>query len=295
MAIWKIRSIAVVFVLSGLLALARAPAGSGERVFITLASTTSTQNSGLLAHILPLFEAESGIVVRVIAVGTGQAIRIAKRGDADVLLVHHRSSEEVFVKDGFGVRRHDVMYNDFVIVGPKSDPARIVGSGDGAAALAQIAKARAVFVSRGDNSGTHKKENELWSAARVDPVPSSGTWYLETGLGMGAALNVASEKNAYVLSDRGTWISFSNKSDLVVLVEGDKNLFNPYGVILVDPQRHPHVKAKEGQIFIDWITSRRGQAAIAGFRRDGQQLFYPSGESVAPRADTDAGAAPAQP
>lgn len=252
-------------------ALPAAAAGS-----ITVASTTSTEASGLFGHLLPAFEQETGIDVRVVAVGTGQALEIARRGDADVLLVHHKPSEERFVAEGFGVERHPVMYNDFVIVGLDSDPAGIEGMTDAAAALARIARAEAPFVSRGDDSGTNKKELELWSAAGIDPRAASGTWYRETGSGMGRTLNTAAAMDAYALADRGTWISFSNRRGLEVLVEGDERLFNPYGVILVSPERFPHVNAEAGQRFIDWLTSEPGQQAIASFRLDGQRLFTPN-------------------
>lgn len=259
------------------------PSKAEPQDFITVASTTSTQNSGLFAHVLPIFEKDTGIKVRVVAVGTGQAIEIAKRGDADVLLVHHTKSERAFVKDGYGVARHDVMYNDFVIVGPRDDPAEIAGEKDVPAAFARIARKRATFVSRSDNSGTHKREMEIWELAKHDPRPDSGTWYLETGSGMGTALNIAAGKNAYTLTDRGTWLSFKNRGDLRILVEHDKRLFNPYGIILVNPDRHPHVKANAGQTFVDWIISPAGQAAIASYKRNGQQLFHPN---AAPHPDT---------
>ena len=251
------------------------PAFAAER-FITVASTTSTENSGLFQAILPLFERATGIAVRVVAVGTGQAIRMAERGDADVLFVHHRPSEERFVAGGFGVERHDVMYNDYVLVGPHDDPAG-VGSRSGVVdALARIAAKRAVFVSRGDDSGTHKRELGLWQAAGINAEAASGSWYRESGAGMGTTLNIASGMGAYTLSDRGTWLNFSNKGDLVVLVEGDQRLFNPYGVILVNPERHPHVKAAEGQTFIDWLLSPGGQQAIGAYRIDGQPVFFPN-------------------
>ncbi len=249
-----------------------------ETPAITLASTTSTENSGLFAHLLPQFTQSTGIAVRVVAVGTGQALRIARNGDADVLLVHHRPSEEAFVAEGYGVRRHDVMYNDFVLVGPRADPARLRGLDDAAAALARIAAARAPFASRGDDSGTHKKELDLWAAAGLDPSAASGSWYRETGSGMGATLNAATGMGAYALSDRATWLAFRNKGDVEVLVEGDPRLFNPYGVILVNPARHPHVHAREGQAFIDWLVSDPGQAAIAAYRLDGRQLFFPNAD-----------------
>ncbi len=251
------------------------PAQASEH-FITVASTTSTENSGLFAHLLPQFTHATGIDVRVIAVGTGQALRIARNGDADVLLVHHRASEERFVAEGYGVRRHDVMFNDFVLVGPGADPAGVRGQTDAAQALARIARARALFASRGDDSGTHKKERELWAASGIDPVEASGAWYQETGSGMGATLNAAAGMGAYALSDRATWLAFRNKGDLEVLVEGDTRLFNPYGVILVNPAKHPHVNARYGQAFIDWLVSEPGQNAIAAHRLDGRQLFFPS-------------------
>ncbi len=254
-------------------------AGAAER-FITVASTTSTKNSGLFDHILPLFEKKTGIQVRVVAVGTGQAIRLARNGDTDVLFVHHRPSEEKFVADGFGVQRFGVMYNDFVIAGPKDDPARIAGMRDAAKALKKIAGARAPFVSRGDDSGTHKKELALWRAAGVDTARASGTWYRETGSGMGATLNTASAMQGYALADRGTWLSFKNRAGLRVLVEGDTRLFNPYGVILVNPKRHPHVKADLGREFIAWLISPEGQAAIGAFRVNGQVLFKPNATAV---------------
>jgi tungstate transport system substrate-binding protein len=241
--------------------------------YITVASTTSTQNSGLFRHILPTFTAASGIDVRVVAVGTGAAIRLARSGDADVLLVHHKASEENFVAEGFGVRRHPIMFNDFVIVGPGDDPAKISGKTDAAQALAEIARTRTAFVSRGDNSGTHKRELELWAAAGVDPRAASRTWYRQTGSGMGATLNVGAAMGAYALSDRGTWLSFGNKRDLAVLVEGDARLRNEYGAILVSQQRHPHVKSRDGQALIDWLISPAGRAAINGFKIESMQLF----------------------
>ncbi len=243
---------------------------------ILLQSTTSTANSGLYDHILPLFKDKTGIQVNVVAVGTGQAIKNAKNGDADVLLVHAKSAEEKFVDEGYGVKRFDVMYNDFIIVGPPSDPARIVGTRDAATALQIIAKSESIFTSRGDNSGTHKKELSLWEAADVDPSTASGTWYRETGSGMGATLNAAVGMGAYALTDRGTWISFKNRGEFRILVQGDKHLFNQYGVILVNPKKHTRVKAAEGQMFIDWILSDEGQSAIASYKLDGQQLFYPN-------------------
>jgi tungstate transport system substrate-binding protein len=244
--------------------------------FITVASTTSTENSGLFRHLLPLFQQETGIAVRVVAVGTGQAIELAQRGDADVLFVHHTPSEEQFVAAGFGVVRFDVMYNDFVVVGPRADPAGITGMSDVAAALAQVAAKPTLFVSRGDDSGTHKLELSLWKTAGVNVAAASGTWYREAGAGMGATLNTASGLDAYTLTDRGTWLSFKNRGNLLVLVEGDRRLFNQYGVILVNPQKHPHVKATDGQAFIDWLLSDNGQQAIAAFRIEGEQAFFPN-------------------
>lgn len=247
-----------------------------EEPFIVVQSTTSTQNSGLLDFILPGFEAETGIDVRIVAVGTGQAIRNAINGDGDVLLVHAKPAEEQFVTDGWGVERRDLMYNDFVLVGPKSDPASVKGGSDIRAALTDIEGAEAPFVSRGDDSGTHKAEMGHWTAAGIDPTGASGTWYRETGSGMGATLNVASGMGAYTLTDRATWLSFGNKGDLEVLVEGDPNLFNQYGVILVNPEKHPGVRANAGQRFIDWLTGPDGQAAIEAYRIDGQQVFFPN-------------------
>jgi tungstate transport system substrate-binding protein len=244
--------------------------------FITVASTTSTENSGLFRHLLPLFQQDTGIEVRVVAVGTGQAIELAQRGDADVLFVHHKPSEEKFVAEGFGVARFDVMYNDFVVVGPRADPAGVKGLTDVTAALAQVAAKHATFVSRGDDSGTHKLEVSLWKAASVDVSAVSGTWYREAGAGMGATLNIASGLDAYSLTDRGTWSSFKNRGNLIILVEGDSRLFNQYGVILVNPAKHPHVKATDGQTFIDWLLSDKGQQAIAMFRIEGEQAFFPN-------------------
>lgn len=244
--------------------------------FITLQSTTSTQNSGLFDHILPDFTAASGIRVRVVAVGTGQALRNAANGDADVLLVHARAAEEDFVAQGHGLRRWDVMYNDFVIVGPPDDPAGIFGGTDVIAALQRIAETGAVFASRGDDSGTHKAETALWRAARVDVAAASGTWYRETGSGMGSTLNIGIGMQAYVLTDRATWIAFGNKGAHRIVVEGDPRLFNQYGVVAINPARHPHIKADAAQTFIDWLISEPGQTAIAGFALDGQQLFFPN-------------------
>ena len=248
----------------------------GAERFITVASTTSTENSGLFEVILPVFERQTGIAVRVVAVGTGQAIRTAERGDADVLFVHHRPSEERFVADGYGVERHEVMHNDFVLVGPRDDPAGASGAPDVVGAFANIASQQAPFASRADDSGTHKREMKLWQAAGIDARAASGGWYRETGSGMGTTLNIASGMAAYTLTDRGTWLSFNNKGELTVLVEGGRRLFNPYGVILVDPARHPHVKAEDGQAFVDWLLSADGQGAIASYRIDGQAVFFPN-------------------
>jgi len=249
---------------------------SAETNFITVASTTSTENSGLFKWILPKFSAATGIQVRVVAVGTGQAIRIAQNGDADVLFVHHKPSEIKFVKDGYGVKRYDVMYNDFVIVGPKTDPAGIKEAKNASEALTAIASTKSIFVSRGDNSGTHKKEQFLWNEAGIDPVKSSGSWYRESGSGMGATLNTTAAMGGYALSDRGTWLSFKNRQSLTLLNVGDKNMLNPYGVILVNPKKFPHVKAKLGQQFIDWLVSVKGQTAIAAFRINDKVLFKPN-------------------
>jgi tungstate transport system substrate-binding protein len=244
--------------------------------FMTVASTTSTENSGLFQFLLPLFQRDTGIAVRVVAVGTGQAIELAQRGDADVLFVHHKPSEEKFVADGFGLARFDVMYNDFVVVGPRTDPAGVHGMTDVVAALTKVAAAHAPFVSRGDDSGTHKLELSLWQAAGVDVAAASGTWYREAGAGMGATLNTASGLEAYSLTDRGTWLGFTNRGHLAIVVEGDRRLFNQYGVILVNPATYPHVKATEGQTFIDWVLSTKGQQAIAAFRVAGEQAFFPN-------------------
>lgn len=241
---------------------------------IILQSTTSTANSGLYDYLLPMFTKESGVTVNVVAVGTGQAIKNSKNGDGDVMLVHAKPAEEKFVADGFGVKRLDVMYNDFIIVGPPADPAKVSGMTDANAALKKIAEAKAKFASRGDNSGTHKKEKRLWKAAEIDPATGSGKWYRETGSGMGATLNAAVGMGAYAMTDRGTWISFKNKGDFKIVVEGDKNLFNQYGVILVNPAKHANVKAEDGQAFIDWITSAKGQEAIDSYKLGGEQLFF---------------------
>ena len=262
------------FAIAVLLVAASAPALAQDR-FITVASTTSTEASGLFGHILPMFEASSGIEVRVVAQGTGQALETGRRGDADVVFVHSRPAEEAFVAQGFGVERVDVMYNDFVIVGPAEDPAGIAGGTDAVTALRDIATVEAVFASRGDDSGTHQAELRLWHAAGVVPEDD---WYRELGSGMGATLNTASQLPAYTLTDRGTWLSFANRGPLKIVIEGDARLFNPYGVVLVSPERHPHVKAEPGQAFIDWLVSADGQRAIGGYTIDGEQLFFANAE-----------------
>ena len=249
---------------------------AAEDRFIIVQSTTSTEQSGLFGHLLPLFQAKTGIEVRVVAVGTGQAIRNARNGDGDVLLVHAKPDEEQFVADGQGVKRFDVMYNDFVLVGPQGDPAGVAGITDVTAALAKIAAAQAPFVSRGDDSGTHKAELKLWQAAGVDAKAASGTWYRETGSGMEPTLNTAAGMNGYALTDRGTWLSFQNRGDLAILVQGDGRLFNQYGVILVNPDKHPNVKADLGQEFVDWLVGPEGQQAIADYKINGEQLFFPN-------------------
>lgn len=251
------------------------PAQAQEK-FITVASTTSTESSGLFKHILPVFEKKTGISVRVIAQGTGQALDTARRGDADVVFVHAKAAEEKFISEGHGVKRHPVMYNDFVLIGPKNDPAKVEGMKDITAALQKIKDAKAPFVSRGDKSGTHMAEVKLWKVAGIDIGAEKASWYRETGQGMGAALNAAASMNGYILADRGTWISFKNRGDLAVLVEGDKRLFNQYGVILVNPEKHAHVKKEAGQKFIDWVTSDEGQKAIAEYKIGGEQLFFPN-------------------
>lgn len=245
---------------------------------IVIASTTSTQDSGLFDHILPLFKAQSGIDVKVVAQGTGQALDTGRRGDADVVFVHAKPAEEEFLAEGFGVKRYPVMYNDFVLIGPKSDPAGVKGSNDIVAALKKIKTMRAAFISRGDRSGTNMAELNLWKAASIDISAEKAPWYKDIGQGMGAALNTASAINAYVLSDRGTWLSFKNKDDLVIVVQGDKRLVNQYGVMLVNPHKHPHVKTALGQQFIDWLVSPAGQKAIADYTINGQQLFHPNAD-----------------
>ncbi|HWS13026.1 MAG TPA: extracellular solute-binding protein [Rhodocyclaceae bacterium] len=251
------------------------PAAAADN-FIVVASTTSTEQSGLFGHILPIFEKKTGIQVRVVALGTGQALDQARRGDADVVFVHDKPAEEKFVAEGYGVKRQEVMYNDFILVGPKSDPAKVAGGKDITEALKKVEAAKAPFVSRGDKSGTHNAELRFWKAAGIDLEKAKGPWYRDTGSGMGPALNSAASMNAYILADRGTWLSFKNRGELAVLVEGDPRLFNQYGVILVNPAKHPQVKKEAGQQFIDWIVSPEGQKAIADYRIDGQQLFFPN-------------------
>lgn len=268
----KLRALAIMLCA---LALAANPAAAQQQS-IVIASTTSTQDSGLFGHILPLFKAASGIDVKVVAQGTGQALETGRRGDADVVFVHAKPQEEKFVAEGYGVRRYDVMYNDFVLIGPKSDPAKVRGGGDVLIALKAIHAASTPFVSRGDKSGTHAAELALWQAVGLDPASSKPRWYREIGQGMGAALNTAGAMGAYVLSDRATWLSFKNRDELELLVEGDARLFNQYGIILVNPARHPSVKAAAGQAFIEWIISKPGQDAISGYKINGAQLFFPN-------------------
>ena len=259
-----------------LLAAAFAFAAQAQERFIVVASTTSTEQSGLFGYILPIFEKQTGIKVRVVALGTGQALDLARRGDADVAFVHAKAAEEKFVAEGHGVKRFPVMYNDFVLIGPKSDPAKIAGGKDVVEALKKIQSAQVGFVSRGDKSGTHMAELDLWKATGIDLDKAKGPWYRDTGQGMGPALNTAASMNAYVLADRGTWLAFKNRADLAILVEGDKRLYNQYGVILVNPAKHPTVKKDLGQAFIDWLVSPDGQKAIADYKIGGEQLFFPN-------------------
>jgi len=249
-----------------------------KQIFITLASTTSTENSGLLSYLIQNFKAKTGIDVRVVAVGTGRALLLGERGDADLVLVHHRASEELFVEKGFGIERRDVMYNDFVIVGPKMDPANIKTQTNTVNALKQIYSSAVPFISRGDGSGTHKKELELWTLADINVQQYSGDWYREAGASMGATLNIANGMYAYTLTDRGTWLSFQNRDELALLFENDPPLFNQYGVILVNPERHPHIKYNEAKLFSGWLTSNDGQQTIAKFTLNGQQLFFPNAD-----------------
>jgi tungstate transport system substrate-binding protein len=262
------------FLLSALICFAFT--AEAQQRFITVASTTSTEQSGLFKHLLPIFEKKTGIDVRVVALGTGQSLDMGKRGDADVVFVHAKPLEEKFVAEGYGVRRIEVMYNDYIVVGPRSDPAKIAGGKDAVTAFKRIKAAGAPFASRGDKSGTHFAEVELWKAAGIDVAKEKGGWYRETGSGMGPTLNTASGMNAYALTDRGTWLSFKNRGDLTIVVQGDKRLFNQYGVILVNPAKHPSVKKEMGQAFIDWLVSPEGQNAIAAYKIDGQQLFFPN-------------------
>jgi tungstate transport system substrate-binding protein len=261
--------------LAVLFALVGGPAQAQDR-FITVASTTSTEQSGLFGFLLPIFEKESGIKVRVVALGTGQALDLARRGDADVVFVHAKAAEEKFVAEGHGVKRFPVMYNDFVLIGPKGDPAKVAGGRDIVEALKKIRSAQAPFVSRGDRSGTHMAELDLWKASGIDLEQAKGPWYRDTGQGMGPALNTAASMNAYVLADRATWLAFRNRGDLAILVEGDRRLYNQYGVILVNPDKHPTVKKDLGQKFIDWVISPAGQKAIADYKINGEQLFFPN-------------------
>jgi tungstate transport system substrate-binding protein len=266
-------------VTAGLIIAAGLPAVAQER-FITVASTTSTEQSGLFDYLLPLFKAKTGLDVHVVAQGTGQAIETGRRGDADVLFVHDTKSEAKFVADGFASKRHDVMYNDFVIVGPAADPAGIKGMKDAEAALKKIAGEKAPFASRGDDSGTHKAEQRLWQMAGVDVSSASGGWYRSTGSGMGPTLNISAAMDAYALTDRGTWLNFRNRGNLTILVEGDKRLFNQYGVMAVSPEKHAHVKAEDGALFVNWVLSAEGQNAIAGYKINGEQLFFPNADKA---------------
>ena len=268
-----------IFAVSICLLLASLTALQAQEKSIVVASTTSTQDSGLFGYILPMFKAKTDIDVKVVAQGTGQALETGRRGDADVLFVHAKAQEEKFVAEGYGVKRFDVMYNDFVMIGPKEDPAGLKGGNDVVAALKRIYEKAAPFVSRGDKSGTHTAELNLWKAASLDPAGAKPSWYREIGQGMGAALNTAAAMGAYVLADRGTWISFKNKDALQIVVEGDKRLFNQYGIMLVNPEKHPTVKKDLGQAFIDWILSAEGQNAIRSYRIGGQQLFFPNADS----------------
>ena len=259
-----------------LLASAAAMPAVAQEKFIVVASTTSTEDSGLFKHLLPLFKANSGIDARVVAQGTGQALATAKKGDADVVFVHDRVAEQKFVDEGFGIERREVMYNDFVVVGPKADPAKISDSKDVIGALKKIAASQSPFTSRGDRSGTHAAELRYWKSAEIDPQIGKGSWYRETGSGMGPTLNTATAMGAYAFTDRATWLSFKNRGDLGIVVEGDTKLFNQYGVMLVNPAKHAHVKYDWGMQFINWLTSAQGQAAIAGYKIEGQQLFFPN-------------------
>lgn len=258
------------------LGLGTALSSVAQEKFIVVASTTSTEDSGLFKYLLPIFKAKTGIDVRVVAQGTGQALATAKKGDADVVFVHDRVAEAKFVEEGFGIDRREVMYNDFVVVGPKADPAKIAGGKDVLEALKKIAASQSPFASRGDKSGTNAAELRYWKLAEIDPQSGKGSWYRETGSGMGPTLNTASAMGAYAFTDRGTWLSFKNRGDLSIVVEGDTKLFNQYGVMLVNPAKHAHVKKEWGMQFVDWLTSAEGQAAIAGYKIEGQQLFFPN-------------------
>ncbi len=264
------------FVARLLLALAIALPALAQEPFITVASTTSTQDSGLFGELLPAFKKKTGIAVRVVALGTGQALALGRRGDADVLFVHDRVAELKFLEGGHGIERREVMYNDFVLVGPRNDPARIGGGKDVASALKAIAGAKAAFISRGDKSGTNAAELRYWKTAAIDPTLARGSWYKEIGQGMGAALNLAAASGGYTLSDRATWLNFRNRGELTLLVEGDPRLFNQYGVMLINPDKHPHVKKEPGMQFIDWLTSPEGQKTIAAYKINGEQLFFPN-------------------
>jgi tungstate transport system substrate-binding protein len=251
-------------------------AAQAQDRYITVASTTSTEQSGLFGHLLPIFQGRTGIQVRVVALGTGQALDLARRGDADVVFVHAKAAEEKFLAEGHGVKRYPVMYNDFVLIGPKGDPAKVAGGRDVVEALKRIRATQAPFVSRGDRSGTHIAELELWKASGIDLEKAKGPWYRDTGQGMGPALNTASSMNAYILADRGTWLAFRNRGDLGIVVEGDRRLYNQYGVMLVNPDRHPSVRKDLGRQFVDWVVSPEGQKAIADYRINGEQLFFPN-------------------
>jgi tungstate transport system substrate-binding protein len=253
-----------------------AAVAAAQEPFINVASTTSTEQSGLFTHLLPEFQKDTGIDVRVVAVGTGQALDIGKRGEADVVFVHDKAAEEKWLAEGNGVKRYPVMYNDFVLVGPKADPAHVAGDKDITIALKKVSAAKSPFVSRADTSGTHSAELRLWKDAGIDIATAKGPWYRETGSGMGPALNTAAAMDAYILSDRGTWLNFHNRGNLTIVVEGDKRLFNQYGVMLVNPAKHPNVKKEMGQKFIDWLVSKRGQDVIASYTINGEQLFFPN-------------------
>ncbi len=260
--------------IAGLATIAFVCAAIAQERTIIVASTTSTEQSGLFGYLLPRFTSASGIGVKVVAVGTGQALDLGRRGDADVVFVHDKVAEDRFLAEGFGVKRFDVMYNDFVVIGPRADPAHIAGGKDVAEALRKIAGTRSAFVSRGDRSGTHEAELRLWKLAGVDLAAAGVDWYREIGQGMGAALNMASSANAYLISDRGTWLAFKNRGELAILTEGDRRLFNQYGVMLVNPAKHPGVKARDGQAFVDWLISSAGQKTISEFKVGGEQLFF---------------------